>query len=80
MLTMRRLSMGAGFKYLMESIAVGDGAAQQSSTLTRYYTESGTPPGCSRSRPCWTSHGDGRGSRSGLTRLGSTCIGCSGCA
>ena len=29
----------------MDSIAVGDGRADQSSELTRYYAESGTPPG-----------------------------------
>jgi conjugative relaxase-like TrwC/TraI family protein len=45
MLTIRRLSLGKGYKYLMDSIAGGDGAAQQSSALTRYYAESGTPPG-----------------------------------
>jgi conjugative relaxase-like TrwC/TraI family protein len=36
---------GSGFRYLMESVAVGDGRADQSSPLTRYYAESGTPPG-----------------------------------
>ena len=45
MLTMRRLSLGKGYRYLMESIAAGDGREQQSSPLTRYYAESGTPPG-----------------------------------
>ncbi len=45
MLTIRRLSMGSGFKYLMDSIAVGDGKAGHTSSLTRYYAESGTPPG-----------------------------------
>ncbi len=45
MLTIRRLSMGSGFKYLMDSIAVGDGKPDQTSSLTRYYAESGTPPG-----------------------------------
>ena len=45
MLTMRRLSLGKGYRYLMESIATGDGREQQSSPLTRYYAESGTPPG-----------------------------------
>jgi len=44
-LTIRRLSMGSGFKYLMDSIAVGDGKPDQTSNLTRYYAESGTPPG-----------------------------------
>ncbi|MBO0732006.1 MAG: relaxase domain-containing protein, partial [Acidimicrobiaceae bacterium] len=45
MLTIRRLSLGSGYKYLIDSIARGDGAAQQPSALTRYYAESGTPPG-----------------------------------
>jgi hypothetical protein len=44
-LTIRPLSMGSGFKYLMDSIAVGDGKPDQTSNLTRYYAESGTPPG-----------------------------------
>jgi hypothetical protein len=45
MISLRRMALGSGFKYLMDSIAVGDGRADQSSTLTRYYVESGTPPG-----------------------------------
>lgn len=46
MLTIRTtLSLGKGYKYLMDSIAGGDGTAQQSSALTRYYAESGAPPG-----------------------------------
>jgi conjugative relaxase-like TrwC/TraI family protein len=45
MLTIRRLTAGTGYKYLIESIARGDGATDQSSPLTRYYAESGTPPG-----------------------------------
>jgi conjugative relaxase-like TrwC/TraI family protein len=45
MISMRRMALGSGFKYLMDSIAVGDGRADQSSSLTRYYAESGTPPG-----------------------------------
>ncbi|MHB1734673.1 MAG: MobF family relaxase [Ferrimicrobium acidiphilum] len=45
MLTIRKLSLGQGYRYLMDSIAVGDGRADQSSELTRYYAESGTPPG-----------------------------------
>jgi conjugative relaxase-like TrwC/TraI family protein len=39
------MSLGSGYRYLMESVAVGDGAPGQSSNLTRYYAESGTPPG-----------------------------------
>ena len=45
MITLRRLTVGEGFRYLMESIAVGDGRPEQDSPLTRYYAESGTPPG-----------------------------------
>jgi len=45
MLTIRKLTLGQGYRYLMDSIAVGDGRVDQSSELTRYYAESGTPPG-----------------------------------
>ena len=45
MLTIRKLSLGQGYRYLMDSIAVGDGRVDPSSELTRYYAESGTPPG-----------------------------------
>ena len=45
MISIRRVSLGGGFRYLMESVAVGDGAVERSSSLTRYYAESGTPPG-----------------------------------
>ncbi|MGH9072884.1 MAG: MobF family relaxase, partial [Acidimicrobiales bacterium] len=42
---MRRISLGGGFRYLMDSVAVGDGAAERTNSLARYYAESGTPPG-----------------------------------
>jgi conjugative relaxase-like TrwC/TraI family protein len=46
MMTIRRLSIGAGYKYLLKSIAVGDGPeGTDKSDLVRYYSESGTPPG-----------------------------------
>jgi hypothetical protein len=44
-ISIRRISIGGGFRYLMESVAAGDGAGAGSSSLTAYYTESGTPPG-----------------------------------
>jgi conjugative relaxase-like TrwC/TraI family protein len=44
-ISLRRMTLGSGYRYLMESVAVGDGAPGQSSNLTRYYAESGTPPG-----------------------------------
>ena len=39
------MTLGSGYRYLMESVATGDGAVGTSSSLTRYYAESGTPPG-----------------------------------
>src|SRR5580704_12618143 len=45
LISIRRISLGGGFRYLMESVAAGDGAADRSSPLARYYAESGTPPG-----------------------------------
>jgi conjugative relaxase-like TrwC/TraI family protein len=46
MMTIRRLSIGAGYKYLLKSIAVGDGPeSTDRSDLVRYYSETGTPPG-----------------------------------
>jgi conjugative relaxase-like TrwC/TraI family protein len=46
MMTIRRLSIGAGYKYLLKSIAVGDGLeGTDRSDLVRYYSETGTPPG-----------------------------------
>ncbi len=44
-ISLRRMSLGAGYRYLMESVAAGDGVRRQSMSLTDYYAESGTPPG-----------------------------------
>jgi hypothetical protein len=38
------MSLGAGFRCLTSSVAVGDDAPGKSNNLTRYYAESGTPP------------------------------------
>jgi conjugative relaxase-like TrwC/TraI family protein len=43
--SIRRMTLGSGYKYLMSSVAQSDGASQHASALTRYYAESGTPPG-----------------------------------
>jgi conjugative relaxase-like TrwC/TraI family protein len=43
--SIRRMSLGTGYEYLLNSVARGDCPADASSPLTRYYTESGTPPG-----------------------------------
>src|SRR4051794_8573980 len=45
MITIRRISLGGGFRYLMESVAVGDGAPERPDSLAAYYTASGTPSG-----------------------------------
>jgi hypothetical protein len=45
LISIRRMSLGSGFRYLMENVAAGDGAPEASNGLTRYYAESGTPPG-----------------------------------
>ncbi|TRW45702.1 MobF family relaxase [Georgenia yuyongxinii] len=43
--SMRVMSAGDGFAYLLRSVVTGAGLASQSSALTRYYSEAGTPPG-----------------------------------
>jgi len=42
---MRLMSAGDGYKYLLASVAAGDGDRSLSTPLTRYYQESGNPPG-----------------------------------
>jgi conjugative relaxase-like TrwC/TraI family protein len=39
------MSAGSGYKYLLRSVAAGDGDRALSTSLTRYYSEAGTPPG-----------------------------------
>jgi hypothetical protein len=43
--SIRRMSLGSGYTYLIESVARNDIAASGVSALTQYYAESGTPPG-----------------------------------
>jgi conjugative relaxase-like TrwC/TraI family protein len=43
--SLRRMSAGNGYKYLLRSVAAGDGNRALSTPLTRYYSETGTPPG-----------------------------------
>jgi hypothetical protein len=42
---MRVMSAGDGYKYLLRTVAAGDGKRLLSTPLTRYYAEEGTPPG-----------------------------------
>ena len=44
-MSVRRMTLGAGYRYLMSSVARGDGGGRAVSALTRYYAQSGTPPG-----------------------------------
>ncbi|TRW47513.1 AAA family ATPase [Georgenia yuyongxinii] len=43
--SMRVMSAGSGYAYLLRSVVSGDGPGSQTSALTRYYTDAGTPPG-----------------------------------
>ncbi|WRS29204.1 MobF family relaxase [Actinomycetaceae bacterium MB13-C1-2] len=43
--SMRVMSAGDGYKYLLKSVAAGDGDRNLSTPLTRYYAEAGNPPG-----------------------------------
>ncbi|WP_062389920.1 MobF family relaxase [Demequina iriomotensis] len=43
--SMRVMSAGDGYKYLLKSVAAGDTDRSLSTPLTRYYAEAGTPPG-----------------------------------
>ncbi|AXR73397.1 hypothetical protein DCC27_002710 [Auritidibacter sp. NML130574] len=43
--SMRVMSAGDGYKYLLRTVTAGDGDRSLSTPLTRYYAEAGTPPG-----------------------------------
>ncbi len=43
--SMRVMSAGDGYRYLLASVAAGDGGRDPSTPLTRYYAEAGCPPG-----------------------------------
>ncbi|WP_051196896.1 MobF family relaxase [Jonesia quinghaiensis] len=43
--SMRVMSAGDGYKYLLRAVAAGDGDRSLSTPLTRYYAEQGSPPG-----------------------------------
>ena len=42
---MRVMSAGEGYRYLLSSVAAGDGHRSLTAPLIRYYTEKGCPPG-----------------------------------
>ncbi|WIM26713.1 MobF family relaxase [Microbacterium sp. zg-Y625] len=43
--SMRVMSAGDGYRYLLRTVAAADGERSLSTPLTRYYAEAGTPPG-----------------------------------
>lgn len=43
--SMRVMSAGAGYQYLLRAVAAGEGDRSLSTPITRYYAEAGTPPG-----------------------------------
>ncbi|MFM9920892.1 MobF family relaxase [Lacisediminihabitans sp. H27-G8] len=43
--SMRVMSAGDGYRYLLKTVAAGDGNRDLSTPLTRYYQEKGAPPG-----------------------------------
>lgn len=43
--SMRVMSAGDGYKYLLRTVVAGDGQRPLSTPLTRYYSAKGTPPG-----------------------------------
>ena len=44
-MSIRRMTLGTGYRYLMSSVARGDQAGPTTSPLSAYYTAAGTPPG-----------------------------------
>lgn len=43
--SMRVMSAGNGYQYLLRSVVAGDGNRTLTTPMTRYYSEAGTPPG-----------------------------------
>lgn len=44
-MSIRVMAAGGGYRYLLNSVVIGDGDRDAAAALTRYYLESGTPPG-----------------------------------
>ncbi|UOQ56364.1 relaxase domain-containing protein [Leucobacter allii] len=44
-ISIRVMTAGQGYRYLLNSVVVGDGDRDAATALTRYYEQSGTPPG-----------------------------------
>jgi len=44
-ISIRRVSLGGGYRYLIDYVAAGDGNPEPSKGLAHYYASTGTPPG-----------------------------------
>jgi conjugative relaxase-like TrwC/TraI family protein len=44
-ISIRRVTIGGGYRYLINSVAAGDGNPEPSKGLAHYYASTGTPPG-----------------------------------
>jgi hypothetical protein len=44
-ISIRRVSLGGGYRYLVDSVAAGDGNPEPAKGLAHYYASTGTPPG-----------------------------------
>jgi conjugative relaxase-like TrwC/TraI family protein len=44
-ISIRRVSLGGGYRYLIDSVAAGDGNPEPAKGLAHYYASTGTPPG-----------------------------------
>lgn len=44
-ISIRVMTAGQGYRYLLNSVVVGEGEKNSASALTRYYVEEGSPPG-----------------------------------
>jgi len=45
LISIRRVSLGGGYRYLVDSVAAGDGNPEPAKGLAHYYASTGTPPG-----------------------------------
>jgi conjugative relaxase-like TrwC/TraI family protein len=45
LISIRRVTLGGGYRYLINSVAAGDGNPEPSRGLAHYYASTGTPPG-----------------------------------
>ena len=80
MLSIRRMTLGSGYRYLMESVAAGDGVRHQSTSLADYYAAVRHAARECSSAPAWLPSMAAEGSRSAQRSASNICSISSGCA